>query len=239
MEEKKQSRFEKFFAGKGFYIVLALCIAVIGISVWSIADGSLLKRADVGTDIALEKPTPAVTDKAEDAVTAPDVNQDGIKDVVEELDPELKDVGSWSSENVLQEPAAWVWPVSGELEREYTVDALAYDVTMADWRTHDGIDVAAEAGAVVRAAADGTVESVEQDELYGTTVTISHEGGVKTVYSNLAETPTVKVGDSVKAGDIIGSVGDTAICEIGEPAHLHFAMSRDGRSVDPLMYLPE
>ena len=115
---------------------------------------------------------------------------------------------------------------------------LAYDVTMKDWRTHDGIDISTDAGAVVRAAADGTVESIKQDDLYGTTVVIKHGGGIKTVYSNLAETPTVSEGDSVRAGDVIGSVGESALCEIGQPAHLHFAMSVDGVSVDPDSYLP-
>ena len=236
MEEKKPSKFDKFFAGKGFYIVLVLCVAVIGISAWSIIGDSPLKRS-ARTDIALEKPTPAVTEKENGM--EPDVNNDGIKDVIEEIDPELQDVATWESGNEFAEPASWVWPVQGEVERGYSVDALAYDVTMADWRTHDGVDVAAEAGALVRAAADGTVESIEQDDLYGTTVTIAHGGGIKTVYSNLAETPTVKVGDEVSAGDVIGSVGETAICEIGEPAHVHFAMSKDGRSLDPAEYLPK
>lgn len=239
MEEKKPSRFEKFFAGKGFYIVLALCIAVIGISVWSILGGGIMKNAPDGTGIALDKPTSAVTDGADSEGVPPDVNGDGIKDTVVDIDESLEDVANWSSEGVITEPAVWLWPVSGELERNYTIDALAYDVTMADWRTHDGIDIAVEAGAVVRSAADGIVESVEQDDLYGTTVTIAHNGGIKTVYSNLEGTPTVQAGDEVKAGDVIGSVGDTAICEIGEPSHLHFSMSRNGESLNPSDYLPE
>ena len=126
----------------------------------------------------------------------------------------------------------------GQVDRAYSIETLAYDVTMKDWRTHDGIDISTDAGAVVRAAADGTVESIKQDDLYGTTVVIKHGGGIKTVYSNLAETPTVSEGDSVRAGDVIGSVGESALCEIGQPAHLHFAMSVDGVSVDPDSYLP-
>lgn len=237
MEEKKQSKFDKFFSGKGFYIVLALCVAVIGISAWSILDGDSAVRNDNQPNISLqEKPSVnADKDRNGDAV-APEVKDDGIKDT--NADEEAESVVVMESGNVWSEQATWVWPVKGGLEREYSVEALAYDVTMADWRTHDGIDIAANAGEVVVAAADGTVESVEKDELYGTTVVISHGNGIKTVYSNLAETPTVEVGDEVKAGDVIGSVGDTAICEIGEPAHLHFSMSKDGKSINPMEYMP-
>ena len=51
--------------------------------------------------------------------------------------------------------------------------------------------------------------------------------------------PTVSVGDWVECGDIIGSVGTTAICEIGQGTHLHFAMKLDGESINPMEYLPE
>ena len=115
---------------------------------------------------------------------------------------------------------------------------LLYDPTMADWRTHDGVDILAQQGEVVVAAGDGEVVSVTQDDLYGTTVVIDHGSGIKTQYSNLADTPTVSPGDKVKGGDVIGSVGKTAICEIGQGSHMHFAMSRDGASVDPTTYIP-
>ena len=109
---------------------------------------------------------------------------------------------------------------------------------MKDWRTHYGVYVLADKGTVVRAASDGTVESITQDDLYGTTVTIDHGNGLKSTYSNLADKPTVKQGDSVGSGDVIGSVGATALCEVGQGSHVHIAMSKDGNSVDPTKYLP-
>ena len=231
MENGRSKRTDKFFAGKGFYIVLALCIAVIGISAVSIAlnsDGGKAPELDPG--LSLSNPTepiatpPVITPSPE--VTT-DVEQD--KDAV---------ISTWKSDETYEQPAAWVWPVRGEIERKYAVETLAYDVTMKDWRTHDGIDVLADKGTVVRAASDGTVESVTQDDLYGTTVTIDHGNGLKSTYSNLADKPTVKQGDSVNAGDVIGSVGTTALCEVGQGSHVHIAMSKDGNSVDPAEYLP-
>lgn len=231
MENGRSKRTDKFFAGKGFYIVLALCIAVIGISAVSIAlnsDGGKAPELDPG--LSLSNPTepiatpPVITPSPE---VKTDVEQD--KDAV---------ISTWKSDETYEQPAAWVWPVRGEIERKYAVETLAYDVTMKDWRTHDGIDVLADKGTVVRAASDGTVESVTQDDLYGTTVTIDHGNGLKSTYSNLADKPTVKQGDSVNAGNVIGSVGTTALCEVGQGSHVHIAMSKDGNSVDPAEYLP-
>ena len=231
MENGRSKRTDKFFAGKGFYIVLALCIAVIGISAVSIAlnsDGGKAPELDPGISLSnpTEQPaTPPVITPTPEVKT--NVEQD--KDAV---------VSTWKSDETYEQPAAWVWPVRGEIERKYAVETLAYDVTMKDWRTHDGIDVLADKGTVVRAASDGTVESITQDDLYGTTVTIDHGNGLKSTYSNLADKPTIKQGDTVSSGDVIGSVGATALCEVGQGSHVHIAMSKDGNSVDPTEYLP-
>lgn len=91
---------------------------------------------------------------------------------------------------------------------------------------------------MVVAAGDGEVVSVTQDDLYGTTVVIDHGSGIKTQYSNLADTPTVSPGDKAKRRRCYRLCRETAICEIGQGSHMHFAMSRDGASVDPTTYIP-
>lgn len=227
MNENKSGKMDKFLNGKGFYIVLALCMVVIGISVWTIASHSVVKNVDA--DISLEN----------DGDTAPVMSEATPSPIIEEMDTEDADeVGVWTQDDVWTEPEKWVWPVEGEVSREYSVDALKYDVTMADWRTHDGLDIAAEMGAPVCAAADGTVADIKNDELYGTTVTIDHGAGMKTVYSNLEATPTVSAGDKVSAGDTIGAVGSSAICEVSQEPHVHVALIKDGNSVNPQNYLP-
>ena len=121
---------------------------------------------------------------------------------------------------------------------EYSMDALVYNETMGDWRTHDGMDIAAQAGEYVRAAAQGTVTDVYEDVLYGTTVVIDHGAGLVSYYANLQAQPVVKPGDALLAGDVIGSVGETALCESAQQPHLHFAMSLHDASVDPKEYMP-
>lgn len=231
MEENKSGKLEKFLAGKGFYIVLALCIVVIGISVWSIANHSVTKNVNIDSGVTLENNG--------DEDTAPVINETEPSPVIEDMDTEnAEETGVYTQGETYSEPSSWVWPVSGDISREYSIDALKYDVTMDDWRTHDGLDISAKQGDEVHAAADGTVSSVEKDELYGTTVTIDHGAGMKSVYSNLEDTPTVAAGDSVKAGDTIGAVGQSAICEVNQPPHVHVAVFKDGNSVNPQNYLP-
>ena len=137
-----------------------------------------------------------------------------------------------------QAPKLIVEPLRGEVLTAFSMEELIYSPTMGDWRTHDGIDIAAKAGTTVLAASSGTVRSVTDDALMGTTVVLEHEGSYETTYANLQHKPTVETGDSVSAGQIIGAVGTTAAAESGAP-HLHFAVSRDGKAVDPRAYLEQ
>lgn len=235
MNNEKSSKIDRFFAGKGFYIVLALCVIVIGISAYSLTDGKNAPEPNIDPGMSVSSPEASPEPSAEQ----PPVSTTPPAPVSAASEGDVIAAGTWTQDDVWQEPDTWRWPVAGEIERGHSVEALSYDVTMADWRTHDGVDIMAQQGEVVVAAADGRVVSVRQDDLYGTTVEIEHGSGIKTVYSNLADTPTVSEGDSVSAGDVIGSVGKTASCEIGQSSHIHFAMSKDGASVDPMNYLPE
>ncbi len=133
----------------------------------------------------------------------------------------------------------YTWPVKGQVLRAFTAEALAYDPTMGDWRTHCGVDIAAEAGLKVLAAGEGQVAEVCSDPMMGTTVTVQQPDGVTAVYSNLAEEVAVSVGDAVETGAVLGTVGGTAIAESGMESHLHLELLAEGNHVDPLDYLPE
>ena len=132
-----------------------------------------------------------------------------------------------------------VMPLAGETVAVFSVDQLMYDATLGDWRTHDGIDISAEAGTAVVAAAAGTVIAVGEDGRLGVTIQIEHSGGYVTTYASLHPETQVEVGDSVEAGTIIGYVGNTSLSEAGLGAHLHFAVTRNGENIDPEAYLPK
>jgi len=247
MNKKKSfgESLEAFFAGKGFYIVLFLCVAVIGVSAWSMLAGNGTDVEDNGDrDMSLSD-TPDEEAEMTGLTDYPYVNElpEETENVFIPEPPEVVEEEPVVQE-VPEEPQSvvsngyYIWPVSGQIENAYSVDALIYNKTMADWRTHDGLDISAQLGDVVLSVSAGTVSAVFDDDMFGTTVIIDHGNGVCSIYSNLAETPTVSVGQTVGIGEIIGSVGDTALCEAGETAHLHFAMTKDGESADPENYLP-
>ena len=196
--------------GKGYYIALILCAAAIGISgyvYYRNLNQSTDVLATVGNDLSVAATQPGTTD--------PGNTQE-------------------PTEKPTMKTAA---PVAGETVAEFAVDCLGYNETTRDWRTHHGVDIAAEAGTTVCAAADGTVYSVYEDESLGTTVVITHDGGYTTKYASLAEEVSVEPGSTVTMGQAIGTVGNTALLENSLAPHVHFSVTCNGTSVDPQEFL--
>jgi len=94
---------------------------------------------------------------------------------------------------------------------------------------HTGLDLGAHAGAAVKAAGGGKVVRASDAGGYGNLVIIDHGHGLETRYAHL-QGFSVKVGDVVNAGDVVGQVGATG--RVTGP-HLHFEVRRDGQPVDP------
>lgn len=124
-------------------------------------------------------------------------------------------------------------PVDGSISKVFAINSLIYSETLNQWMTHSGVDIACPKGTEVRCIADGTVENVYNDDLLGTTVVITHSNGMVSVYANLKEEVIVKIGDTVKARTVIGSIGETAIGECLERSHLHFEVHVNGEPVNP------
>ncbi|MDO4982529.1 MAG: M23 family metallopeptidase [Eubacteriales bacterium] len=235
-------RLEKFFTGKGFYIVLFLCAAVIGVSAWMMTagNGTVSENNDIIGSFPVARtetviiPASTVDDEASPVMDMDELLPDETEEVLEETEEETVEVFTEISEYT---DPTFVWPVNGDIERAHHTTQLRYDATMCDWRTHNGIDIKAPVGSTVCASRSGFVESITKDDLYGTVITVDHGDGMKSVYANLSDVTAVSVNDTVQTGAVLGSVGDTAICESAQNSHLHFAMSVNGESVDPLNFL--
>jgi len=124
---------------------------------------------------------------------------------------------------------------NGQIAKDFSIDALVFSATLKDYRVHTGVDIAAPKGTAVRAYADGTIAEIKKDPFYGNTIIIEHSSGLQTIYMNLAaDIPqNVSVGAAVKAGDVIGAVGDTAIIESADEPHLHFEVKLGSEFIDP------
>lgn len=132
---------------------------------------------------------------------------------------------------------SFVSPVEGEKIKDYSSENLVYSATLDEWTTHLGIDYKAEKTDIVKAAADGKIKSIKNDPRYGLTVVIEHTNGFESVYSNLLTAEFITVGEEVKQGQTIGTVGNTARFEIADETHIHFEIKQNGENVDPNIYL--
>ena len=110
---------------------------------------------------------------------------------------------------------------------------------MGDYRVHLGVDIEANLGDPVYSCADGFVSQITEDPFMGVSVAISHSNGYVSFYKNLAPelAPGIKEGMAVTAGQIIGTVGETAAVEIADSSHLHFELTVDGVCVNPEDYI--
>ena len=225
--EQRRGSGRKWMLEKGYYIVLFLCIAAIGVSGYLFLNSAMTESKTItpSMSVATQAEAPAPKRISE---YADEQEQEDAQQTVSLTDEDVRKTA---------EQSVRVWPVSGSAQAGYSMEKLAYNATTQDWRTHDGLDISAVQGEPVMAAAAGVVSSVYEDDYLGTTVTISHDGGYQTQYSNLAPMPTVSVGSRVSAGEVIGAVGQTALLEVGQDAHLHFAVTANGVSIDPMQFL--
>lgn len=138
-------------------------------------------------------------------------------------------------------PSRFLLPVSGVMQKKHSADLQVFSDTMGDYRVHLGIDIGTVAGASVAAMADGTVAQVWEDVSMGQCVAIAHSGDAYTIYKNLSATlpDGIVEGAAVKAGDVIGTVGESAMVELADEPHLHVEMTVGGLQVDPTDYLDE
>ena len=142
--------------------------------------------------------------------------------------------------NEEENKTSFIAPTSGAVVKEHSLEVPVFSTTLGDWRVHTGIDISAEEGSDVFAAADGTVSKVYSDPYHGKTVEITHKSGLVSRYSNLsADGITVNVGDEVVSGAKIGKIGDTSLSELADEPHLHFEIRLDGAAVNPLDYIGE
>lgn len=129
-----------------------------------------------------------------------------------------------------------LWPVEGNVVLNYSDDHLIYHATLDQFRTHDAIAIAAEAGTEVVAAADGVVSSIEESAQTGITVTTAIGNDYYLVYGQL-EDSELKVGDSVSQGETIGTIAKVSRFYSKEGDNLYFQVRCGEETLNPMSLL--
>lgn len=222
----KNSTLGKKLGPKGLYVTLGACLIALGGAGVAAYNKTV---SDINDSLAIEQPNG-------------EQQADNKKTDVEKEESSLGDVSSSqadnSSDNALDiQTQPNVMPVNGEIINPFSNGELVKDETLGVWKTHDGVDIKADVGTQVKAMNKGKVTKVWEDALWGNCITIDHGSGVIGHYYSLSKAMNVTEGDEVNAGEVIGSVGDTAECEAAELSHLHFGLKKNGEWIDPIEFI--
>ncbi len=229
MKKVKFKSIKEAFRGKGFVIALLLCVSAVGVSTYVAYNQAIDKIG--GKEAATSENIYLFP--AEDAVGA-NADTDGVpKDKPEQTEPQETQANS----SVLPSPC--IMPVEGEIFNAFSNGELIKSKTLEVWKTHDGIDIAAETGTDVLAMTSGTVSEVYDDPLWGVCVVIDHNDGLVGYYCSMAADVSVSAGQAVNGGEIIGKVGNTADIECKEAPHLHFGVKLNNSWTDPVEIIEE
>lgn len=221
---KKKKLLEK----DGFYLALFVCVCLVAIGgIWftknSVDDlaskngfldnqNKVAKGDEEGEIHLIEK-----DDKTVPTATNSKENLDKVKEkeVVKKEETKINYLGE-------------------KVTREYSEKEPSYSSTLDVWEIHKALDVQAKKGSKIKSIVNGKVTDVFKDDQHGVSVKVESKDKVAVVYSNLDDKVSVKKGQEVKDGDVIGKVGNTTSVESLEGAHVHVTATKDGKSIDPM-----
>lgn len=225
-----------FFKKEGFYIILFICLCVA-------AAAAILTVKSNKSQVSSENKA-AISQKSNNGETAKaEKKYDNALQV--KKDNNTKNKANSSVQK--QEPSkgvsnsvstAFQKPVEGNIARGFSENPVYWDST-STYRPNLGYDIQVPVGKPVFAAMDGKVEEIDTSTQDGVQVIINHQNGLKTVYSNLDKNLKVSKGQNVAKGAVIGCVGNTTLRSAYEKYgdHLHFAVLKGNKFVDPGKYI--
>ena len=218
--KKSDSKILGFMRRNAIYLILSLCIIAVGVSITLML---LSKEPQIeGSVTPPVNDTPVVVDPIPDGTDEPVINVPD--DTIVNVEP-------------VDVPVTFIMPVKNPTSVGEYSETMVFNSTLGRFSSHMAIDFFAEEGTDVLCVYGGTVTSVDTTLLKGTTVTIDHGNGLKTVYNSLEDGEDVFIGQKVEQGDVIGYVSTSNKQEYKEGAHLHFSVIENGEVIDPSKYL--
>lgn len=213
---------------RGFYIILAICLAAIVVSgyvLFTVPANGKAQQTQASADSGVYVPTVQ-------PIETEDVKPSEDEPVQPSVTKEEAPAPKAEPRAAVPEKAVWTRPVKSEVTIPFSGDELLYQPTFGDWRVHRGTDYAGNVGDRVYAITSGTVKKVWTDDLNGRCITIAHADGITATYMGLMEKVKVKEGDTVKSGQQIGAIGETNVSETAQGAHLHLEAMKGDAYID-------
>ncbi len=208
--KKSNGKLTNFLRKNAIYLVLALCMLAIGLSLTLMVTSS--------NDLSLKG------DQTEIVQPSDKENED-------------KEDGKQETPAPVEKPVSFIMPVTNPTAISEYSEQMVFNSTLNRYSAHLAMDFYSPEGSNVYAVYDGVVSSIETTFLQGVTITIDHGNGLFTIYNSLADGDQVQVGQTVNQGDIIGQVSLSNRQEYKQGAHLHFEVKENGQLIDPYKYL--
>ena len=236
---KMKNFFSKLkLTGKGFAAAVCVCLLAVGgagiYSYTKVADRLneqlISQNKNTSSDKAADKSSDDAQVNAEQTSVAKPEETTAAEEA-KDADVTVTEAAE-KTENAAAQ--TMVRPLNGEILNEFSGGELVKSATLNVWKTHDGVDIAGNLNEKVKSMTSGTVTKVYEDQMLGACVIIDHGSGLEGYYCNLSKDIPVVEGQTVSAGTIVGTVGDTAEGEIKEASHLHFGLKKNGEWIDPI-----
>ena len=247
---KRNNGWMAFWQKKQYIIAGTLVIiAAIGMTVLY-SRGQEQQRREMEQKMAVEVDTEEIaqiTEEATEAEAASSLIKPREEAETAEVEKPEEEPQTEQQEEV-QTPAAAVsdtlhfsteqgilWPMEGTVIMDYSMDKTVYFATLDQYKYNPAVIIAGDVNSKVYSVAKGKVESIENDEVTGCTVTVALGDGYEAVYGQLKEL-NFNVGDYVEAGHVIGYVSEPTKYYSVEGSNLYFELKKDGAPIDPIEF---
>lgn len=232
-------------SNKGFYVALGVCLVAVGVAAWTTYD-SVVKYANPQDTSSYSTSPTGRTQSGVYASSKPEEAPQPESSQPQSVAPSSSKPAASSqapgknnpqkeqpAKATAAKPESYVFPVGETVTKNYSGDNPIYSDTMLDWRVHNGTDFISKIGDPVKAIDAGKVTDLYADGNLGNVVVIQHSDNVTAYYCGLGDTFLVKKGDSIDAGQKIGSINVVPIESVEKP-HLHLEVKQSGKLIDPM-----
>lgn len=236
---------------RGRYASAALCIAAVAIALCAAVIRVQKDKPSITTDASSDTVSsqPAKTaDTSSEQSSSPDDNTSSNTSKPKKTEKKENNKNNQTSSadeyedfedseqtlaiQTMGKADSYIRPVGGAVTKDYSMSGLVYSRTMGDWRVHNGLDISAGKGEIVKSASEGVVAGITEDPMYGVTVVINQNDGLMVYYRGLSKDTAVRQGENIAAGTTIGTVGDIP-CENGDGSHLHVEVMKNNKYLNP------